>query len=144
MTSTVLTSGGFDPLHVGHVRLLEDAAKLGDRLVVVLNSDDWLRQKKGSAFMPAAERLEIVRAMRCVDEAFVLEGIAVHVAEAIRLVRPDVFAKGGDRRSLIDLPLEEVRTCADIGTRIVFGVGGDKVQSSSRLIRRALDFGWVR
>lgn len=133
MTSIVLTSGGFDPLHVGHVRLINAAAELGSRLVVVLNSDLWLHRKKGAAFMPEDERLEIVRSLRAVDFAFVLEGDAPDVGQAIIRIRPSVFAKGGDRRTLDDLPAEEIDACARVGAKIVFGVGGGKVQSSSVL-----------
>src|SRR3989339_1114460 len=63
----VMVSGGFDPVHIGHVRLFEEAKKLGDELVVVINNDNWLRQKKGYVFMPEHERKEIVEAFGAVD-----------------------------------------------------------------------------
>jgi D-beta-D-heptose 7-phosphate kinase/D-beta-D-heptose 1-phosphate adenosyltransferase len=136
MTITVLTSGGFDPLHIGHVRLMHSASMLGDRLIVILNSDEWLQRKKGYVFMPEAERLEIIRALRMVNHAEALHSSEPHVAEAILKHRPNVFAKGGDRRSRLDLPKEEIDACAAVGARIVFGVGGDKAQSSSELVNR--------
>lgn len=137
MTTVVMTSGGFDPLHSGHVRYLIDARRLGTELVVVLNSDQWLIRKKGAAFMHAHERLEIVSALRCVDRAFILESEFDHVGEAIMRVRPHVFAKGGDRCSVLDLPIAEVEACRQVGARIEFNIGGGKVQSSSALIKRA-------
>src|ERR1700722_15179026 len=68
---TVAVSGGFDPLHIGHVRMFEEARTLGDRLVVILNNDAWLRAKKGYVFMQQDERAEIIRALRAVDEVFI-------------------------------------------------------------------------
>ena len=97
MPRIVLASGGFDPLHVGHLRYLEASRALGDRLVVIVNSDDWLIRKKGFRFMPEAERVEILYGLACVDEVMILHSDAVDVAEAIRAFRPAIFAKGGDR-----------------------------------------------
>lgn len=64
----VAVSGGFDPLHRGHVRLFQEAKKLGDKLIVILNNDNWLKAKKGYAFMPQEERKEVIKAMAMVDE----------------------------------------------------------------------------
>lgn len=130
----VLTCGGFDPLHIGHLRLLQHASLLGDRLIVVLNDDAWLTRKKGSPFMRQEERLEIISALRCVDHAFILHTQADHVADAIMQVRPQIFAKGGDRRSPADLPRAEFNACQEVGATIMFGIGGDKIQSSSWLV----------
>ena len=137
MTTVVMASGGFDPLHSGHVRYLNDARRLGTQLVVAINCDAWLIRKKGAAFMDADERLEIVSALRCVDHAFILESEFNHVGEAIMNVRPHVFAKGGDRCSLLDLPIAEVEACRRVGARIEFNIGGGKIQSSSALVKRA-------
>jgi cytidyltransferase-like protein len=138
MTITVLASGGFDPLHIGHLKYLQAARDLGTKLVVCLNSDAWLQRKKGYVFMRSAERKAILAALRCVDVVWVQEWSGDDMASAIRYWRPHIFAKGGDRRSIEDLPIDEVRACTDLGVRIKFGVGGyDKPESSSDLVRRA-------
>jgi cytidyltransferase-like protein len=128
----VLTSGGFDPLHVGHIRLIQAAAELGSLLVVV-NCDAWLERKKGRAFMPASQRVELVRALKGVDQAVVWSSRSSDVAGAIRHYQPQIFAKGGDRGPG-SLPGAELEACAAVGCRIVYGVGGPKIQSSSLLL----------
>jgi rfaE bifunctional protein nucleotidyltransferase chain/domain len=129
----VMVSGGFDPAHIGHVRMFEAAKALGDHLLVVLNCDAWLRRKKGQPFMSQDERAEIIRALRCVDEVYVLESDHDHVCEAIEKFRPAIFANGGDRRNDKDIPEAEV--CRRLGVEMVFNVGGDKVRSSSELLK---------
>ena len=134
----VTVSGGFDPVHIGHVRMFEEARALGDRLVVILNNDNWLIQKKGFVFMPEAERKEVIEAFRAVDEVVVTKHEAgtadMSVCKALEEVRPDIFANGGDRK-LDNIP--EVATCEAIGCAMVFNVGrGGKVQSSSELARK--------
>lgn len=131
----VAVSGGFDPLHVGHVRMIQAAAKLGTRLVVIANGDEFLVRKKGYAFMPVEERVEILRALRDVDEVVVAVDKDQTVRETLRLVRPDVFANGGDRRATGDIP--EAAVCRELGIEMIFNVGGGKVQSSSDLVQRA-------
>src|SRR3989338_3166929 len=97
----VAVSGGFDPIHIGHVRMFNEAKKLGDRLVVILNNDNWLKYKKGHVFMPERERKEILEAFEAVDEVFVTEHedgtTDISICDALRKVRPHIFAKGGDR-----------------------------------------------
>jgi len=131
----VAVSGGFDPLHVGHVRMIQAAAKLGTRLVVMVNGDDFLVRKKGYAFMPLAERMEILRALRGVDEVVAVVDRDQTVCETLRLVKPDVFANGGDRRDVADIP--EAAVCRELGIEMAFHVGGGKVQSSSELVHRS-------
>ncbi|NLE95309.1 MAG: adenylyltransferase/cytidyltransferase family protein [Dehalococcoidia bacterium] len=131
----VAVSGGFDPLHVGHVRMIQAAAKLGTRLVVIVNGDEFLVRKKGYAFMPTEERVEILRALRDVDEVVVAVDKDQTVRETLRQVRPDVFANGGDRRAVGDIP--EAAVCRELDIEMVFNVGGGKVQSSSDLVQRA-------
>ena len=131
----VAVSGGFDPLHVGHVRMIRAAAKLGSRLVVIVNDDDFLVRKKGYAFMPLAERMEIVRGLRDVDDVVVAVDRDQTVCETLRLVKPHVFANGGDRRDAADIP--ETVVCRELGIEMVFNVGGGKVQSSSELVQRS-------
>ena|SRR3989344_3053428 len=136
----VAVSGGFDPLHVGHVRLFEEARKLGDKLVVILNNDHWLRKKKGAVFMPQRERKELINALSAVDDVVVTnhpKGTEdMSVCDALREVRPRIFANGGDRTKK-NIP--EILVCKDIGCKMVFGVGkGGKVQSSSWLLGKYL------
>ena len=133
---TILVSGGFDPLHIGHLHHLQAARALGDRLVVALNDDAWLIRKKNHYFMPETERAEILRGLACVDEVFILHGDRDDASEAILSIRPDVFAKGGDR-DLDSLPIAEIDACRQVGAVIACGVGGGKIQSSSWLEEKA-------
>lgn len=135
----VMVSGGFDPLHIGHIRLFQEAKKLGDKLVVILNNDYWLRKKKGKEFMPGKERKEIIEAIECVDEV-VLSGHSkntkdISVCQEILRIRPHIFANGGDRRP-DGYPVPEVDLCRKLGIEMVYNVGsGGKVQSSSWLLK---------
>lgn len=135
----VAVSGGFDPVHVGHVRMFKRAKALGDYLVVILNNDNWLRHKKGAAFMPEAERKEIIEALDSVDEVmltFHLETMTDRsVCAELRALKPDIFANGGDRRNTADIP--EAAVCEELAIEMAFNVGGEKVQSSSWLIEKA-------
>jgi cytidyltransferase-like protein len=135
---TVAVSGGFDPIHAGHVRMIREAAALGDRLVVIMNNDNWLTHKKGYAFMPEAERKEILEAIAGVDEVVVTLHPAAatdrSVCTELRMIKPHIFANGGDRTG-DNIP--EVAVCDEIGCTMVFEVGkGGKMQSSSWLLKR--------
>ena len=132
----VAVSGGFDPVHIGHVRMFEAAKKHGDRLIVIMNNDNWLKKKKGYVFMSQEERVEVVRSFRAVDEVVLTDHpedtADMSVCEALRKVRPHVFANGGDR---VHDNIPEVAVCKEIGAEMVFEVGhGGKVQSSSWLV----------
>ncbi len=129
----VATSGGFDPVHVGHIRLFREAKALGDKLVVILNTDDFLLKKKGYVFMPFDERKEILESIKYVDEVMPCIDTDQTVSKTLEKLRPDVFAKGGDRKesNTPELPL-----CKELNIRVVFNVGGGKVQSSSWLVKR--------
>lgn len=132
----VATGGGFDPLHEGHIRLFKEAKKLGDVLVVMLNSDEQLKKKKGQTFyLSEDERREIIESIRYVDKVIIDPGKDVTCEEALKLVKPDILAKGGDRVEG-SMPEIELRVCQEIGCRIVYNVGGAKVQSSSWLMKR--------
>jgi len=137
----VAVSGGFDPLHIGHVRMFEEAKALGDYLVVVLNNDNWLHMKKGFAFMPEKERKEIIEAIHCVDEVVVTghtkDDMDRSVCHVLSTVRPHVFANGGDRKPDGD-PVPEVALCQKLNIEMVYNIGhGGKVQSSSWLVDAA-------
>lgn len=130
MRKTIMVSGGFDPIHVGHVRMILDAAKYGD-VIVVANSDDWLKRKKGYIFMPWEERAEILNSIRGVVSVVPVDDSDNSVCEAIGRVKPDYFANGGDRK-IGNTP--EVDLCSKLGINLVWNVGGDKIQSSSDLV----------
>ena len=138
-SKVVMVSGGFDPLHIGHIRLFKDAKKLGSRLVVVLNNDHWIRQKKGVEFMTDKERKEIIEAIVEVDKV-ILTGHKkntndISVCKELRKVRRHVLANGGDRNAN-NIP--EYDVCRELGIEMAFNVGGEKMQSSSELLRNYL------
>lgn len=128
----VVTSGGFDPIHIGHVRLLKESKKLGDKLIVILNTDEFLMRKKNFTFMPFDERKEILEELQCVDEVVACIDDDQTVCKTLEMLKPHIFAKGGDR-TLENIPEKEV--CERLGIEMVFGVGGGKIQSSSWLTK---------
>jgi cytidyltransferase-like protein len=134
----VLITGGFDPLHSGHIAYFKAAKTLGDMLIVGLNSDDWLVRKKGAAFMPWNERLCIINNLSMVDEVYTFDdddGSAKHFIQQARAHYPDaelIFANGGDRTK-DNIPEMDVE---DSNLSFVFGVGGeDKKNSSSWILQ---------
>jgi cytidyltransferase-like protein len=136
MNTIVVVSGGFDPVHSGHIAYFKAARTLGDRLVVGLNSDEWLERKKGRAFMPLNERLCIVNNLAMVDEVVTFndtDGSAIDLLEQVKAAHPGsriVFANGGDRTAT-NIPEMTVT-----GVEFVFGVGGeDKKNSSSWILQ---------
>lgn len=136
----VAVSGGFDPVHVGHIRMFQKARQMGNKLVVILNNDNWLRTKKGFAFMPEKERREIIEAIAGVDQVMVTSHRPNDpdrsVCRELRKIKPTIFANGGDRKPSGD-PVPEVALCKELGIKMIYNVGhGGKVQSSSWLIER--------
>ena len=135
----VAVSGGFDPVHIGHLNLFREAKALGDKLVVIVNNDHWLMSKKGYVFMNEKERAEIVKAVRYVDEVLVTghpeDPSDMSVCADLERLQPDIFANGGDRKPDGD-PIPEVDLCQRLGIKIVYNVGGRKTQSSSELVKR--------
>lgn len=139
----VAVSGGFDPIHIGHVRLLKEAKALGDTLIVILNNNNWLTNKKTYVFMDEQERMEILKAIRYVDDVILtshqLGDIRTDVCQELELIKPDIFANGGDRYAT-NIP--EYATCQKINCGMEFNVGGGKQQSSSWLtdkVRKSKD-----
>ena len=145
----VAVSGGFDPIHIGHVRMFQRARRLGDELVVILNNDNWLRAKKQHIFMKEHERKEIIEALRPVDRVFVtrhkknVKGPKdMSVSRELKEISPDIFANGGDRnKKNAANPASslywDINTCKEIGCKMVFNIGeGGKVQSSSWLLEK--------
>ena len=118
---TVMVSGGFDPVHAGHIRMIRDAANFGD-VVVIANSDDWLFRKKGFVFMTFEQRAEILNAIKGVILVDSVDDTDGTVCEAIRRHKPTYFANGGDRGKI----------------KLLWGVGGDKkLASSSELVHNS-------
>jgi len=128
---TIVISGGMDPVHIGHVKMIKAAAELG-RVIVVLNSDEWLVRKKGFAFMSFEERKYLLENIKGVSEVSDVDDSDGTVCEALQRLKPDMFGNGGDRTS-DNTPEKEV--CLDIGIRMVWNLGGEKIQSSSDLVR---------
>ena len=125
--TTVAVSGYFDPLHVGHIEYLEKAKELGDKLIVIVNSDVQAKIKKGRSFMPEEDRLRIVKSLKCVDEAFISIDNNGSVCKSLKLAKPHIFANGGDRK-LEEIP--EAKVCSELGIEMVDGLGS-KIRSSS-------------
>lgn len=116
----VCVSGGFDPYHVGHARMLQGAAYFG-RLVVILNSDKWIIRKHGYILVPWTERKEMLMAVKGVDEVVRVIDEDDTVCEALKRIRPDVFANGG-LRTIGNTP--ERAMCEKLGIKMVWGIGG--------------------
>lgn len=126
----VATSGGFDPIHPGHISSLQESRRYGDVVVAVVNGDAFLTAKKGKPFQDLETRCLIVSAIRGVDYVVPFEiGGDTTVREALLRLRPDVFTKGGDRVDHSSIPEWDV--CQELGIEIVSGVGDDKKWSSS-------------
>lgn len=128
---TVAVSGGFDPVHVGHVRMILEAAEVGD-VIVIANSDEWLMRKKGYVFMPWEERAEILASIRGVLKVVPVDDSDGTVCEALRREKPTFFANGGDRKT-DNTP--EMDVCSELGIGLLWEVGGGKIQSSSELVK---------
>lgn len=133
----VAVSMGADPLHIGHLYHILDAKRLGDRLIVILNNDNWLKNKKGYVFMPEDERARIIMSIRGVDGVMLtkhkINDEDKSVSRELEVLKPNIFAKGGDR-SINNIPEEERRVCKEFNIKIINGVGGEKIQSSSWLL----------
>lgn len=132
--SVVLLSGGFDPLHVGHIEMIQKAAQYG-KVYVAVNSDAWLMRKKGFVFMNLDERCTMVNAIKGVEFVFAFEDYDDTACEAIRKIQPNYFGNGGDRTQS-NTPEHEL--CTEMHIPVLYGLG-EKIQSSSELV----DGQWV-
>jgi len=128
----VAASGYFNPLHKGHVEYLEHAKKLGDYLVVIVNSDNQRKLKGSKEFMDQEERMFIVSSLKCVDEVFLSIDEDLTVCKSLKYLSPNIFAKGGDRFST-EIP--ESKICEENNITMVDGLG-EKIQSSSWLLTK--------
>lgn len=147
----VLVTGGFDPLHSGHISYIRSAKQLGDRLFVGINSDEWLARKKGQSFMPLDERRQIIGSLKDVDATVTFDdtdGSAIKLLEDIKKSYPYakiIFANGGDRtkENIPEMVVKDVEFC--------FGVGGNEKLNSSSIIldhwknqKTIRPWGWYR
>lgn len=138
MNKIAVVSGGFDPAHIGHLRMFQEAAKYGT-LIVGLNSDEWLMRKKGFVFMPWLERQEIIMGFKGVDAVLAFDdsdNTCIDLLKKCKELEADgwtdiVFCNGGDRT---DETTPEVEFCNKNDIGLVWGVGGSKIQSSSKLV----------
>ncbi len=141
--SVIVLSGGFDPIHKGHLRMFREASWLGHQVIVGLNSDEWLTRKKGKPFMDFEERKEIIEGFKYVNQVLPFNDLDDTASDVIKQVCNlyqdyDVniyFANGGDRGKG-NVP--ELDTCKDLNVVMLWGVGGGKIQSSSDLIKNSL------
>lgn len=129
---TVAVSGGFDPPHSGHIRMIQEASQFGE-VIIVLNSDAWLMRKKGYVFMSWDERKEILEAIKGVKKVVEVDDSDGTVCEALLRHKPNYFANGGDRS---DKNTPELTVCKYNNITMVWGIGGEKIQSSSELVSR--------
>ena len=125
----VAVSGYFDPIHIGHLEYLKLAKKLGEKLVVIINNNHQWVLKKGKPFMDEADRLEIVKNLKMVDEVCLSIDKDKTVCASLELLKPDIFANGGDR-STKEVP--ESSVCKKYNIKMIDGLG-NKIRSSSDL-----------
>lgn len=137
----IITSGFFNPIHIGHINLIKKAKELGDFLVVIVNNDKQVKIKGSFPFMPEQERIEIVKALRYADDVILAVDNDGFVPKSLEMIAKKYqgdlyFAKGGDR-NVSNLPESEISVCKKYNIKVINGVGGNKVQSSSWLIKNA-------
>lgn len=132
----VIASGAFDPLHSGHIEYLTAAKKLGDILVVAVNSDHWLIKTRGTYFMPWTERAAIIKALKPVNDVIAFDDSDLSATSAIRIVKQQypnsyiVFANGGS------VTPDDIPEKTEKGINFEFGVGSDSSESSVSILRR--------
>ncbi len=135
----VATSGGFDPIHPGHVSCIHQSKSHGNTVIVIVNGDDFLLKKKGKPFMDLKTRCHIVSYVKGVDYVIPFEIENDHtVCVALDRLKPHIFTKGGDRIDEKSIP--EWKTCEKNGTKIISGVGHRKDWSSSDFLREWGEF----
>ncbi len=131
----VAVSGYFNPVHVGHLDMFNEAKKLGDRLIVIVNNDEQVKAKDRVQFMSERDRMKIIKAFKPVDEVFLSIDGDLTVCKSLAKIKPDIFGNGGDRETKKDIP--EADICRKLGIKMVFGLG-KKIRSSSVLIARSV------
>jgi FAD synthetase len=137
--SIIAVAGNFDPIHEGHIDHLEKAAQLkgeGDKLIVILAREDQVIRKKGYSFYGSFRtRYKILKHFTIVDGIVANIDQDLTCADTLRWLKPDIFAKGGDRIP-DNMPLNEIKVCEEIGCKIEYGIG-DLLNSSSALVKKS-------
>lgn len=137
----VIVSGYFNPLHGGHLDMIESARALGDKLIVIVNNDRQQLLKKGKIILSEVNRLRLMRALKGVDEVMLSMDDDPPVIKTLEMIAKNhpgdelIFANGGDRNSENEIP--ETDVCRQYGIEMVFGVGGDQKSDSSTRINQA-------
>jgi len=143
-----IVSGGFDPIHIGHIRLLKEASRYGTELWVIVNNDNWLMAKKGFIFMPEQERVEILKHIKHVTTVILTDHPKSPTDMSISSTLTKLasfytnleyslrFCNGGDRKEGC-IPTAEEEICKKFGVEMIYSVGGEKIQSSTELARKA-------
>jgi len=139
MRIEVVVCGAFDPLHSGHLSHIKEARKLGDYLTVILNPDEDVIRKRGVVFMPLGQRYQILKSIKEVDEVVIAIDGDGTVANTIKMLKPDILAKGGDRQEH-NMPKNELAACKEVGCEIVYGVG-KQLASSTDLLLKLMEYG---
>jgi len=142
MKKIIILSGGFDPIHIGHVRMFKAAKEIESTVVVGVNSDEWLSRKKGQPFMKETERIEILNSLKYIDSVISFDDSDDTACDLIKKVlglykNNDVkifFGNGGDRTSKTT---PEIKFCKQNDIEMLWNLGGGKIQSSSNLIDRS-------
>jgi D-beta-D-heptose 7-phosphate kinase/D-beta-D-heptose 1-phosphate adenosyltransferase len=139
---SIVVSGGFDPLHTGHITMMRDAKEIGDELIVVVNNGHWLREKKGFELVPGDVRMEVIQALEPVDDVHktshqrIAPGdMDMSICSSLKALEPDLFGNGGDRK---EGNIPEYQLCEELGIELVFGLGEEKEHSSTKMFYNAL------
>lgn len=135
----VCTSGFFDPIHPGHISCITESKKLGDVLIVIVDGDKRAIVKKGKSFIPEKDRAYIVDHIKCVDYVTIYNHpTANNCIEAVEIIKPDIFTKGGDRVGNKEVPEAEI--VEKYGGKVVYNVGDPKIWSSSNYLEEWVNF----
>ena len=138
----VIVSGYFNPMHIGHLRMFQEAKELGNYLIVIINNDKQVKLKGSVPFLLQKDRAELVQALKSVNSTVIAIDKDKTVCNTLSKLYSTynseynlIFGNGGDRKNVKDIPEAEV--CKRLGIKMVFNVGGKKIQSSSKLISEA-------
>lgn len=131
---TVAVAGHFNPLHVGHLQMIKVARKMGDRLVVIVANDIQAAKKRNPVLIPLTERMNIMRSIKEVDEVVASIDTDSSIRETLKLVSPDILASGCDENH--EDAIAEAEICYNLGIKTVWNVGGNKIRSSSEILKQ--------